>query len=136
MPDASAGGELVDPAGLGDAVARLSGGARKAGHAAFFVIAMALEPGERVEAVVQCRYRGADGALALTDRRIVIANSRQWQPELTPVGLEPGLTVRGWQDERTAALVFGRDGHELVVDRIGDRAAAQQIAAAVRTRAS
>ncbi len=135
MPDASAGGELIDPAGLGEAVSRLSGGARKAGNAAFFVIAMALEPEERVETVVQCRYRGADGAMALTDRRLLIANARQWQPDLTPVGLEAGLTVRGWQDERSAALVFGRDGHELVVDKIGDRALAQQIAAAVRTRA-
>ena len=26
-----------------------------------------------------------------------------------PVGLEPGLTVQGWQDERHAALVFTRD---------------------------
>jgi hypothetical protein len=135
MPDASAGGELIDPAGLGEAVSRLSSGARKAGNAAFFVLAMALEPGERVETVVQCRYRGADGAMALTDRRLLIANARQWQPDLTPVGLEAGLTVRGWQDERSAALVFGRDGHELVVDKIGDRAAAQQIAEAVRTRA-
>ena len=123
------------PGGLGEAVGRLSGSARKAGNAAFFVLAMSLEPGERVETVVQCRYRGANGAMALTDRRLLIVNARQWHPDVTPVGLEAGLTVRGWQDERTAALVLSRDGHELVVDKIGDRAAAQQIAGAVRARA-
>ena len=70
----------------------------------------------------------------VTDRRMLIANARQWEPDIVPVGLEAGLTVQGWQDERAAALVFGRDGHELVIDQIVDREVAQQIAGEVRRR--
>ena len=134
MPDASAGPGYTDPHGLGEAVARLSPGARKAGNAAFAVLSVMLEEGERVESVVQCRYRGVDGALALTDRRLLAVNAREWDPDVTPIGLEPGLSVQGWQDERRAALVFGRDGQELVVDRIADRGIAQQLAASIRAR--
>ena len=136
MPDAADGPGLTDPAGLGAAVARLLGGARRAGHAAFMVIARSLEEGEMVQVVAQCRFRGAPGALALTDRRLLVVNAREWEPDVVPVGLEPGLAVRGWQDERRAALVFIREGHELVVDQISDRAIAQEIAAAVRARAT
>lgn len=51
-----------------------------------------------------------------------------------PDELEPGLMVPGWQDERQAALVFTRDGHDLVVDQITDLAKAQEIAVGVRSR--
>ena len=134
MPDASAGPGYTDPHGLGEAVARLSSGSRKAGNAAFAVLSVMLEEGERVESVVQCRYRGVDGALALTDRRLLAVNAREWDPDVTPIGLEPGLSVQGWQDDRRAALVFARDGHEIVVDRIADRGIAQQVAASIRAR--
>ncbi len=134
MPDAASGPGLTDPAGLGAAVGRLSGGARKAGHAAFMVLARSLEEGEMVSVVAQCRFRGAPGAVALTDRRLLVVNAREWEPDVLPVGFEPGLTVQGWQDERHAALVFSRDGHDLVIDRIGDRALAQEVAAGVRAR--
>ncbi len=99
------------------------------------VLACSLEEGERVEAVVQCRFLGADGAMALTDRRLLIVNAREWNPDVMPVGLEPGLTVQGWQDGGSAALVFARDGHELVVDRIGDLGGRQEITKKIRTRA-
>lgn len=135
MPDASAGPGLTDPSGFGAAVARLGGGSRKSGHAAFMVVLRSLEPGERVVMVVQCRFRGAPGAAALTDRRLLVVNAREWEPDVVPVGLEPGLTVQGWQDERHAAMKLRRDGHDLVIDRIADRAIAQEIAAAIRSRA-
>ncbi|MFT5203449.1 MAG: hypothetical protein ACI9C1_002848 [Candidatus Aldehydirespiratoraceae bacterium] len=135
MPDASSGPGLTDPSGLGAAVGRLSGASRKAGHAAFMVLARSLEEGEQVATVTSCRFRGAPGALALTDRRLLVVNAREWEPDILPVGMEPGLTVKGWQDEKRAALVFVRDGHELVVDQILDRSMAQEIATGVRARA-
>jgi len=134
MPSAEAGPGLTDPHGLGAALSRLSGSGRKAGYAAFMVLARILEEGEQIAVVTACRFRGAPAALALSDRRLLLVNAREWEPDVLPVGLEPGLTVQGWQDERYAALVFTRDGHELVVDRIGDRAMAQEIAAGVRSR--
>ena len=135
MPDAAGGPGLTDPAGLGAAVARLSGSSRKAGHAAFMVLARSLEPGEQVSVAAQCRFRGAPGAVALTDQRLIVVNSREWEPDVLPVGLEPGLVVQGWQDERHAALVFTRDGRDLVIDKISDSALAQEIAVGVRGRA-
>ena len=98
------------------------------------VLAVSLEEGETVEVAAQCRFRGADGAMALTDRRLLVVNAREWNPDITPVGLEPGLTVQGWQDGGSAALVFSRDGHDLIVDQIGDLAIAQELAGQVRAR--
>ncbi len=98
------------------------------------VLSTALKPAEIVQAIVHCRFLGADAALAVTDQRLVIANAREWDPDVVLVDLEPGLVIQGWQSERSAALVFSRDGHELVVDRIADRDGAQQIAAEVRRR--
>jgi len=134
MPSAESGPGLTDTHGIGQAVGRLSNGSRKTGKAAFLVLAMVLDADETVEVVAQGRYQGADGAMALTNKRLVIVNSREWNPDVMPVSLEPGLTVRGWQDERTAALVFERDGAELVIDRIGDREVVQDLVGRVRAR--
>ena len=134
MPDASTGPGLTDSHGLGAAIGRLANSSRKTGKAAFMVLAVSLEEGETVEVAAQCRFRGADGAMALTDRRLLVVNAREWNPDITPVGLEPGLTVQGWQDGGSAALVFSRDGHDLIVDQIGDLAIAQELAGQVRAR--
>jgi hypothetical protein len=134
MPTAEAGPGPTDPHGLGAAVSRLSGSGRKAGYAAFMVLARVLGEGEQVAVVASGRFRGAPAALALTNQRLLMVNAREWEPDVLPVELAAGLTVQGWQDERHAALVFARDGHEIVVDRIGDRAMAQEIAAGVRAR--
>ena len=134
MPSAESGPGLTDPHGLGAAVSRLSGSGRKHGHAAFMVLARVLEEGEQIAVVASCRFRGAPAVLALSDRRLLVVNAREWEPDVLPVELVPGLTVQGWQDERHAALVFAHEGDELVVDRIGDRAMAQEIASGVRAK--
>jgi len=134
MPDAVSGPGITDSAGLGLAVGRLAGSSRKAGRSAFMVLACNLEDGETVQAVVQCRFRGAAGAMALTDRRLLIVNAREWNPDVIPVGLEPGLTVQGWQDGGSAAIVLGRDGHEIVIDRISDLDLVQEIVGEIRSR--
>ncbi|MEM9203413.1 MAG: hypothetical protein AAGC53_17335 [Actinomycetota bacterium] len=136
MPDASGGPGLTDPHRLGLAVDRLGAPTRKASAAAFAVAAAELDEGEMVQTAVGCRYLGSDGAVVLTDRRMLIVNARSWSPDIVVVDLEPGLTVQGWQDDRAAALVFGRNGHELVVDRITDRVVAQELAADVRRRSA
>jgi hypothetical protein len=134
MPSADSGPGFTDTFGIGQAVGRLSNGSRKTGKGAFLVLAGTLTDDESVEVIVQCRFQGADGAMALTNKRLLIVNAREWNPDITPVDLEPGLTVQGWQDERTAALVFERDGAELVVDKIGDRELVQDLVSRVRAR--
>jgi hypothetical protein len=135
MPTAAYGPGLIDPAGLNPAVGRMLTGSRKTGRAALAVLTTALDDGEKVQIVAQGRYLGANGILALTDRRLLVVNDREWQPDITTVDLAPGLEVKGWQDERRAALVFERDGHQLVTDQIADRELAQEIAREVRARA-
>ena len=114
MPDASGGPGVTDPSGLGAAAGRLTGGSRSQGHAAFMVLACSLDDGESVESVAQCRYLGAPGALALTDRRLLVVNAREWEPDVTTVQLEPGLSVKGWQDLRKNHL--SQDGDDVVID--------------------
>jgi hypothetical protein len=134
MPTAADGPGLIDPAGLGAAVGRMVNSARKAGRAALAVVSIELQEGEKVQVVAQGRYLGANGVLALTDRRLLVVNDREWQPDITTVELAPGLVVKGWQDERQAALVFERDGYQMVVDQIADRDLAQELAKGVRDR--
>ena len=134
MPTAAAGPGFTDPCGLGPAVARLGNSARRIGIAALSVLATELQDGEQVQVVAQGRYLGANGILALTDRRLLVTNDREWQPDITTIELAPGLTVKGWQDERRATLLFERHGHQLVIDQIGDRDLAHEIADGVRAR--
>ncbi len=134
MPTAEAGPGFTDPAGLGPAVSRLGNSSRKAGRAALSVVATELQPGEQIQVVAVGRYLGANGVLALTDRRLLVVNDREWQPDITTVDLTAGLTVTGWQDDRRASLLFERDEHQLVIDQIADRDLAQEIAAGVRDR--
>ena len=135
MPDAVSGPGLTDPFGLGAAMDRLASGSRKTGRAAALVAAARMELGESVLAAVVGRFQGADAVLVITDRRMVVANDRAWEPDVVPVGLELGLTVQGWADGRNAVLRFERDGVELVVDRIADAEIARDIAGMVRERA-
>ena len=108
--------------------------AKRAGKGAFLVIATTLEPGERVEALLQGKLRGEDAAAALTDRRVVLANDREWKPDVEIIELGPGLTVQGWQDDRSASLMFQRGGTSVTIEHISDRDQAQRMATLVRSR--
>jgi hypothetical protein len=107
---------------------------RRSGKVAFALIAHVLEPGERVEALVQGKFRGEDGAAVVTDRRVVLANDREWKPDVAILELAPGLKVQGWADDRSASLVFERDGQTTTIEQIGERELAQRMAATVRAR--
>ena len=98
------------------------------------MIAAELDPGERVEVVVQGRFLGEDGAAALTDRRIVLANDREWKPDVEVVALGPGLTVQGWADDRVASLTFQRGATSTTIEGISEKELAQRFAALARAR--
>ena len=134
MPPAGGvpGPGVVDPHGLGMAAARLGGGARRAGKVALAVLASVLDEGDVVAVVVQGRFRGVPGVAALVEGRVVLANDRQWKPDVVELAVDSDLVVQGWQDERTASLTFlSGDRHE-VVERIGDRGLAIEFAQRVR----
>jgi hypothetical protein len=69
---------------------------------------------------------------ALVDGKVVLVSDRQWKPEVVVLPVDGELSVRGWHDERTASLTFVlADRHE-VIERIGDRALAIELAQRVR----
>jgi hypothetical protein len=123
---------IIDPHGLGLAASRLGSGARRSGKVALAVLATVLEEGEVVAVAVQGRFRGESGIAALVEGRVVLVNDRQWKPDVVELPVDADLAVHGWQDERTAALTFvSGDRHE-VVERIGDRGLAIELAQRVR----
>ena len=115
-------------------MARLDAQSRRGARTVALLVASVLGPGERVESVVSGRFLGASALVAVTDRRMLVVNDREWEPDIVPVGLEPGLEVEGRQDEHRAALVFRRGAAELVVDEIADTEAAREVAIMVRAR--
>ncbi|CAN5627890.1 hypothetical protein BH20ACT2_BH20ACT2_00250 [soil metagenome] len=133
-PPAAPQGAPVDPIGLGAAVARLAPGSRRNGRVAIAVLSAVLDDAERVEVVVVGRVNGETGAAALTDRRVVVVNERQWRPDLEQLPLVADLAVQGWADDRTAALVFAAGGRTVTIDRVADRVLAQELAGRARHR--
>ncbi|TML16525.1 MAG: hypothetical protein E6G39_05585 [Actinobacteria bacterium] len=65
-----------------------------------------------------------------------MANDREWKPDLLSIPITRGLAVQGWQDDKTASLVFQHDGTASTIDQIGEREMAQRMAAVVRARAA
>ncbi|HKY65102.1 MAG TPA: hypothetical protein VJM49_01970, partial [Acidimicrobiales bacterium] len=126
------GAPVVDPHGLGLAAMRLGGGARRSGKVALAVLATVLGEGDLVAVVVQGRFRGEPAVAALVDRRVVVANDRQWKPDVVEIPVDADLVVHGWQDDRTAALTFVRGDITEVVERIGDRGLAVEMAHRIR----
>lgn len=123
-----------DPHGIGVAISSLGLFARRSGKVAFSVIAHLLDHDERVEVMVVGRFLGENGAAAVTNKRVVIVNDREWKPEVETIPFTPGLSVQGWQDDRAATLAFEHAGRQVVIDQIGDRELAQRVAALVRSR--
>jgi hypothetical protein len=121
-----------DPHALGAAAGRLSGGARKAGRVALAVAATALDADEAVLTVVQGRVREIPGVAVVTPRRVLLANEREWAPEVISLPVTATLTVQGWQDEKVAALVFTDGETSETIDRIGDRPLAMELAQRIR----
>jgi hypothetical protein len=126
---------FVDPHGLAPAIDRLGFQSKRAGKVVFGIVSALLRDGEVVECLVRGQYLGRTGICVLTNQRILVVNDNEWKPDTAELGLEAGLTVQGWQDDRTAALVFTHPaGWQVVVDRMSERELAQEMAQRIRAR--
>lgn len=87
-----------------------------------------------VEIAVGGRFLGHDGVAILTDRRLLLANGRSWDPEIVSIEALSTLGVEGWVERRAATLRLtdGADVH--VIDRINDTGVAESLASALRAR--
>ena len=125
-----------DPHGLGMALGRLGGGARRSGRAAATAVAVLLREGETVECVVQGQYYGANAVVVLTNDRLLVVNDREFRPDVFELTIDDAVTVQGWADDRSASLLIQHHETTAQVERIGDRAIAQEMAQRIRSRAA
>ena len=123
-----------DPHRLGQAVGLLGLFSKRAGRVCFGIVGALLDDGELVDVLVQGRLGGEDAVAVVTDRRVLFVNDREWKPDVTSLPYLPGLVVKGWQDDRTASLVFEFEGRSTTIEQIGDRDLAQRVATVVRAR--
>jgi hypothetical protein len=131
-PSNIASGTAEDPHNFGDAVAGIPSETQKRAVAAVVAAATALEPGEQVQALICGEYLADDGVAVLTDRRVILANSRTFAPEIHSMPLASINDVKGWADSGRATLrFFGEDG-AFVVGGIKEVESAQTFASAVR----
>jgi hypothetical protein len=126
----------ADSSGLAGLVGLLGFGARRSSRTAILVAAAVLDADERVERLLVGRSADVPAALLLTDRRLLLADEREWRPHVVSIDVTPGLEVHGLEQDGSATLTFARDGAAVaVLDRIADGAAARSMASAVRQRA-
>jgi len=121
-----------DPHRIGAIALTLGMFSRRSGKTALLIISSQLEAGEAVEALVVGRFRGEDGACVVTGSRVLLANDREWKPDLLAIPIRAGLAVQGWQDDKSASLVFQHDGPAATIDQIGEREMAQRLAVVLR----
>ena len=126
-------GTDADPHGFGPVASSISASTQKRAKAAVVAAALALEPGEQVQALVCGEYLAHDGVAVLTDRRLILANSRTFAPEVTALALEAVSDVKGWADSGKATLRFTGASDTLVLGDIAEVDAAQAFAGALRS---
>jgi len=126
-----------DPHGLGVALGRLGGGARRGAKAAAAAVGVLLNDGEVVECLVAGQVYGANALGALTNDRLLVVNDREFKPDVVEVKIDETVTVQGWQDDRNAALMIqSSTGTTVQIERIGDRPIAMEMAQRIRARAA
>jgi hypothetical protein len=126
---------FVDPHALGPAIDRLGFQSKRAGKVVFGIASALLREGEVVEAMVRGQYLGRTAVCLLTNQRVLLVNDNEWKPDTAELALEAGLTVQGWQDDRSAALVFTHPaGWQVVIDKMSERELAQELAQRVRAK--
>ena len=123
---------VVDPFELGPAVSRLSANAQRAGRVAAAILGALLRPDERVASLVQGTYQNHAAVAVLTNERVLLVNDHEWQPDIREIALTAELVVQGWQDDRTASLVFVTEGQSVTIEMITDRPLAQEMAHLIR----
>jgi len=93
-----------------------------------------MEAGEVVEAIVCGQYQGHDGVAVLTNRRLVVANSRTFAPEIDSLSFAELSDVKGWAESGKATLRFSGGPRALVLGDIAEVDAAQTFAGALRSK--
>ncbi|MBK5224862.1 MAG: hypothetical protein JJE52_18705 [Acidimicrobiia bacterium] len=108
--------------------------ARRAARVPAAICSVLLDDGERVEQLVAGDVLGEGGVAVLTDRRLLVANAREWKPDVRSLAVGPELQVVGLGDDRSASLTFTGVGDPLLIENIGDTALAREMAQRVRRR--
>ena len=111
------------------------GGSRRTARSAALVASTHFEPDEVVEIVVCGRFLGNDAVVVLTNNRLIIANDRQWDPEVISFQNLAGMSVEGWVERRWATLSLEDQSGTYVIDRINDTTVAETLADALQARA-
>jgi hypothetical protein len=125
---------VVDPNGLAAVVDRLSAESLRAGRVAIGILSSLLRGDEKVDAMVQGTYQRDAAVAVLTDKRLLLVNEHEWVPDVRAIEITPDLLVQGWQDDRTASLIFIVDGRSVTISLISDRPLAQDMAHRIRAR--
>lgn len=136
VPDAATkSSSPADPFGFAAVYRRLNNASRRSGGRPAAILTHLLDDGEIVHHAIVGRFRGEDAIAALTDRRLMLVNAREWHPEVVEVASLAGATVEGWVERRVATVRITAGGDAHVIDRIGDTDEAAGFTAAVRERA-
>ena len=131
-PVAPAHEPISDPHGLEAAVARLAVADQERAAVAIAVCGALLEPDELVAGVVTGQMLGRPAAVAVTDRRVIIANDRRWQPLVDVYRIDSKLVVRGRHDRQVAALSFADMTRLSMIDGITEVELAIELAERIR----
>ena len=124
----------TDPNALGVAADRLGSNGAKLAKTAIAIASAQIAEGDVVEAVVAGKLEGNGAVLVLSGQGLLLVDDRRWRPVVERIVVEPGLTVEGWQDDRTASLTLRSGGRQLLLDQIPDRPLAVEMAQRIRYR--
>jgi hypothetical protein len=125
-----------DPHALGVAFSRMSNSSKKSSKVVVGIASVVLEPGELVECLVAGKVQELDGLLILTNRRLVVLNDRQYEPDVISFVVDAAVTVRGEAAGTAATLTVSRESTYAQVARITDVQLAQELAQRIRARAA
>lgn len=123
---------VADPQGLEAAIARLPPVDQERTSVPIAVCGALLEPDEAVVGVVTGQMLGLPAAVMVTDRRVVIANDRRWQPLVDVYRIDSKLIVRGRHDRHVAALSFADTERLSMIDGIFEVELAIELAERIR----
>lgn len=93
-----------------------------------------LVDGETVRYAVGGRFRAKDGVVMLTNRRLIVANDREWDPEVVVIDDLDAVQIEHWVERRAAILRITADGKAHVVDRINDLEVVETLVESVQNR--
>ncbi len=75
-----------------------------------------------------------DAVVILTNRRLLIANDREWDAEIVSISDLTNLGVEGWVERRAATVRLTDGAAAHVIDRINDTNIAETLTTTLRAR--